>query len=105
MHPDFQSALIRTEHYADYEGLCNAINDHTFPWGYNKPSYVLIGVNEGHAYIITAITLDNIERYSWLKHMATKHELELKDPISLEQFLILYATYKLTLDMDAFKCE
>lgn len=103
MKPSFQSALIRTEHFADYQELCNTIHEHSFPWGYNKPSYVLIGINGGQAYITTAITLDNIERYNWLKHMATKHELELKDPVSLEQFLIRYVTYKLTLDLDVFK--
>lgn len=103
MDPNVQSALVRTEHYADYQELCNTIHDHTFPWGYNKPSHVLIGINEGRAYITTAITLDNIERYSWLKHMATKHELELKEPVSLEHFLIRYVTYKLTEDLDIFK--
>lgn len=105
MHPNVESALVRTEHFADYEGLCNAIHDHTFPWGYNKPSHVLIRIDGGYARVITAITLDNIEKFNWMNYVASKNELELKDPVSLEQFLILYATYKLTLDMDVFKCE
>lgn len=103
MKPNFQSALLRTENYAEYRELCTVIDDQSFPWGYNKPSYVLIGINAGRAYIATAVTLDNIERYTWLKYMATKHELELKDPVPLEQFLIPYVTYKLTLDLDVFK--
>lgn len=103
MNPNVQSALVRTDHFADYQELCNTIHDHTFPWGYNKPSHVLIRIDGGCARVITAITLDNIERYNWMNHMANKHQLELKEPASLEQFLILYVTYKLTLDMDVFK--
>lgn len=103
MHPSVQSALVRTEHFADYEGLCNAIHDHTFPWGYNKPSHVLIRIGGGHAWIVSAITLDNIERHNWMNYMANKHELELKEPVLLDQFLIRYVAYKLTEDLDVFK--
>lgn len=103
MHPNVQSALVRTEHLADYEELCNAINNRTFKWGYNKPSHVLIRVHAGHARVITAITLDNIEKLNWMAYVADKNELELKEPVPLDQFLIRYVTYKLTLDLDIFK--
>lgn len=103
MHPNVQSALVRTEHYADYQELCNTIHDQYFPWGYNKPSHVLIRIEGGYARMVTAITLDNIERYTWMNHMANRHELELKEPVSLEHFLIRYAAYKLTEDLDVFK--
>ena len=103
MHKNVQSALVRTEHYADYKEICNTIDDHSFPWGYNKPSHVLIRIEGSHARVITAITLDNIERRKWMDHMSNKHDLELKNPVHLEHFLIRYATYKLTEDLDIFK--
>ena len=103
MQPSIQSALVRTEHFTDYEDLCNTIHEHDFPWGYNKPSHVLIRISGGHAHVVTAITLDNIQRYNWLNHMANKHEIELKEPVPLEQFLIQYVAYKLTEDLEVFK--
>lgn len=98
-----QSALIQTRHFADYEDLCKTIHDYDFPWGYNKPSHVLLLIKRGHARVVTAITLDNIQRFSWLEHMAIRHQIELKDPIPLEQFLIRYGAYKLTEDLEVFK--
>lgn len=103
MHPNVQSALVRTEHFSDYQELCNTIHDHTYPWGYNKPSHVLIRIDGGYARVITAITLDNIERYNWMHYVASKNELEVKEPVLLEQFLIRYVAYKLTEDLDIFK--
>lgn len=96
------SALIQTRHFADYEELCNTIHEHDFPWGYNKPSHVLIRISEGRARVVTAITLDNIERSNWLFHMANKHQLELNDPIPLDKFLVRYVAYKLTEDPEVF---
>ena len=103
MQPYTKSALVLTEHLEDYQELCNTIHDPTFPWGYNKPSHVLIHISKGCAQVITAITLDSSNRTSWISYMAKKHELELKDPIPLEQFLIQYVAYKLTEDLEVFK--
>lgn len=98
-----ESALVQTRHLADYEDLCKTINDHDFPWGYNKPSHVLLLIKGGSARVVTAITLDNIQRFSWLEHMSIRYQIELKDPITLDQFLIRYAAYKLTEDLEVFK--